>query len=377
MNTPRLARRLGLDRSPLRRRTDKVASCLAVLLLAVFVIGAPVLSVAAAGWAGRAAAAGQRAARSWRQVPAVLLHATPPLTAAGAVSGGPLVPARWTAPDGRSRTGRIPAGAGLAAGRTVRLWVDTAGLPTGHSPSSSALVADQVLAAAGSHRAGDRAGVAGMGGAVGARPATASRLGSGMGCCRPSVDPALLVTGSALTAGRLATSRSGTLGRRSQISPAGQQRGERGTMTAAQPEDLGRQGVRSLEVRWIFPGQLAGAVTGWFGRFPAETTELEDAYLLDPHLPGLSVKVRGRWALEVKAYRGSPELLEVAGRARGRVESWQKWTFPHGPPSPGSAHQAGWRPVRKRRRISWWYSRTRAGRGGPARRAAGAGGRGT
>jgi hypothetical protein len=95
-------------------------------------------------------------------------------------------------------------------------------------------------------------------------------------------------------------------------------------MTAAQPQDLDRQGVRRLEMRWILPGQLAGAVTGWFGRFPAETTVLEDAYLLDPHLPGLSVKVRGRRALEVKAYRGSPGLLDVTGRARGRVESWQK-----------------------------------------------------
>ena len=132
-------------------------------------------------------------------------------------------------------------------------------------------------------------------------------------------------------------------------------------MTAAQPQDLDRQGVRSLEVRWIFPGQLAGAVTGWFGRFPAETTVLEDAYLLDPHLPGLSVKVRGRRALEVKAYRGSPGLLEVAGRARGRLESWQKWSFPHGPPNPGSGHPAGWRPVRKRRQISWFSQATGVG----------------
>ena len=259
------------------------------------------------------------------------------------------------------RTGRIPAGAAPAAGVTVRLWVDTAGLPTGPPPSSSALVANQVLAAAGSHRAGDRAVVAGMGGAVGARPATASRLGSGMGCCRPSVDPALLVTGSALTAGRLATSRSAHRGADHRSARPGWQRRERKTMTAAPPDDLGRQGVRSLEVRWIFPGQLAGAVTGWFVRFLAETTELEDAYLLHPHLPGLSVKVRGRRALEVKAYRGSPGLLEVAGRARGRVESWQKWGFPHGPPSPGSGYQAGWRPVRKRRRISWFSQATGVG----------------
>src|SRR5215468_8174258 len=111
-----------------------------------------------------------------------------------------------------------------------------------------------------------------------------------------------------------------------------------------------------------FPGGLAAAVAGWFSRFPAETTVLQDAYLLDPHLPGLSVKVREGRALEVKVYRGSPGLLEVAGCARGRLESWQKWSFPHGPASVGGADLAGWRPVSKRRRISR-FSMT----GGPAR----------
>jgi hypothetical protein len=157
MNTPRLARRQGLDRNPLRRRTDKVAICLAVLL-AVFVIGAPVLSVAAARRVGRAAAAGQRAARSWRQVPAVLLHATPPLTVAGAVSGSPLVPARWIAPDGHSRTGRIPAGTGLAAGRTVRPMGGHGGLAD-RSSSQFQRARDQPGPGGGQgpHRAGDRA----------------------------------------------------------------------------------------------------------------------------------------------------------------------------------------------------------------------------
>ena len=132
-------------------------------------------------------------------------------------------------------------------------------------------------------------------------------------------------------------------------------------MTAAQPQSLDRQGVHSLEVRWIFPGQPTGAVRGWFERFPAETTSFEDAYLLDPHLPGLSVKVRGGRTLEVKVYRGSPGLLEVAGRARGRLEFWQKWSFPHGPPSHGRSHQTGWRPVSKRRRISWFSQATGVG----------------
>jgi len=120
-------------------------------------------------------------------------------------------------------------------------------------------------------------------------------------------------------------------------------------MTAEPPQSPVTQAVRSLEVRWIFPGQLETAVAGWFGRFPARTETREDTYLLDPQFRGLSVKVRGGGALEVKAYRGSPGILEVPSRARGRMESWHKWSFPCNPLSPGPA---GWRPVRKRRRIS-------------------------
>jgi hypothetical protein len=123
-------------------------------------------------------------------------------------------------------------------------------------------------------------------------------------------------------------------------------------MAAAQPESPVTEGVRSLEVRWIFAGQLEAAVAGWFGRFPARMESREDSYLLDPHLRGLSVKVRGGGALEVKVYHGSPGILEVAGRARGRMESWQKWSFPFHPLSQVSGGPAGWRPVSKRRRIS-------------------------
>ena len=123
-------------------------------------------------------------------------------------------------------------------------------------------------------------------------------------------------------------------------------------MTAEPPQSPVTEAVCSLEVRWIFPGQLETAVARWFGRFPARTESRQDTYLLDPQLRGLSVKVRGGGALEVKAYRGSPGILEVAGRARGRIESWQKWSFPCNPLRPRSAGPAGWRPVRKRRRIS-------------------------
>ncbi len=123
-------------------------------------------------------------------------------------------------------------------------------------------------------------------------------------------------------------------------------------MAAEPPQGPVTEAVRSLEVRWIFPGQPETAVAGWFGRFPARVESREDTYLLDPQLRGLSVKVRGGGALEVKVYRASPGILEVAGRARGRLESWQKWSFPFSPPRQGSAGPVGWTPVRKRRRIS-------------------------
>jgi hypothetical protein len=124
------------------------------------------------------------------------------------------------------------------------------------------------------------------------------------------------------------------------------------TMTAEPPGSPVAEGVRSLEVRWIFPGQLEVAVAEWMGRFAAESQSREDTYLVDPQLRGLSVKVRGGLALEVKVYRGSPGILDLAGRARGRMESWQKWSFPVSPLGQNSGDLPGWSPVRKRRRIS-------------------------
>ena len=144
MKTTRIARKLGLDGNPLRRRTDKIAACLSVLLLAVFLIGAPFLSAAAAGWAGHHGDAELRATRSWHQVSAVLLRSA---LAPTAVSGYYQVLARWTTPAGRARTGRIPVSTDMAAGRTVRLWVDSAGSPTGNPLNRRAVVADEVAAA--------------------------------------------------------------------------------------------------------------------------------------------------------------------------------------------------------------------------------------
>jgi hypothetical protein len=124
------------------------------------------------------------------------------------------------------------------------------------------------------------------------------------------------------------------------------------TMTPGAPKSPVTEGVRSLEVRWFFPGQLDTAVARWFGRFPAETQSREDTYLVDPQLRGLSVKVRGGAALEVKVYRGSPGILDLPGHVRGCMDSWQKWSFPFSPLRQAGDELIGWRPVRKRRRIT-------------------------
>ena len=146
MTASRLARRLGVDGNPLRRRTDKIAAWLAALLVVMFIIGAPAVSMAAVGWVGRSAATWQHAARSWRQVLAVVQKAAPASPAWGLV-GYSWVRARWTAPDGRARAGLIPVTAAVAAGQTVRVWVDAAGTPTGPPLSTGTVVADEVRAA--------------------------------------------------------------------------------------------------------------------------------------------------------------------------------------------------------------------------------------
>lgn len=114
----------------------------------------------------------------------------------------------------------------------------------------------------------------------------------------------------------------------------------------------GGQGIHSLEVRWILPGQLDMAVAEWFAGLTSATESREDAYLLTPHLDGLSVKLRADSDLQVKVFGGSPGILDLPGRARGHMQHWQKWSFPFRPLSPDGTAPDGWKRVRKQRRIS-------------------------
>jgi len=119
-------------------------------------------------------------------------------------------------------------------------------------------------------------------------------------------------------------------------------------------EDPAAGPVESLEVRWIVPGQLPSAMPEWFARFPAGTETREDTYLLQPRLQRVSVKLRDGRALDVKSYLGSPGILELPQRGRGRLESWLKWSFPTGLPGHGGTDPPGWAVVGKSRRSNWF-----------------------
>ena len=113
-------------------------------------------------------------------------------------------------------------------------------------------------------------------------------------------------------------------------------------------------GPPNLEVRWIRSGEIDPRLLEWFGRFPATAESREDDYLINPDLDGLSVKIRGGGALEVKFYHGYHGVLDVPGHARGRMESWQKWSFPLGSPTHVVGAAATWRSVRKIRRMTFF-----------------------
>jgi hypothetical protein len=117
---------LSLGSNPLRRDVDRMEAGIFAALLVAFLIGAPLLAVAAGWWEHGAAAAEQRAQQSVHLVTAVLLQDVPDIVAGtGAWDAGAL--ARWTAPNGKSRVGLVLDVGGTKAGSRLRIWVDGSG----------------------------------------------------------------------------------------------------------------------------------------------------------------------------------------------------------------------------------------------------------
>ena len=51
--------------------------------------------------------------------------------------------------------------------------------------------------------------------------------------------------------------------------------------------------MASATIKPASGSQLVAVMTGWFGRFPAETTAVEDTCLLTPHRSALSNSFKG------------------------------------------------------------------------------------
>jgi hypothetical protein len=130
----RLARRMGLGRNPLRRRTDRLEALISAALLAVFLIGAPLFGTSLGRWVYQGGLSEQRAQQSWHLTHAKLLATAPPIPRSAfrlSWQSTVPVPARWSGPGGQPRSGEVPAPPGSRAGQLVRIWVDSSGRVTG------------------------------------------------------------------------------------------------------------------------------------------------------------------------------------------------------------------------------------------------------
>jgi hypothetical protein len=113
-----------IDRNPLRRGSDRAETAVLGLLLAAFLAGAPFAGQAAGSWVHATSARDAQAQQpEVHQVLATLLEAAP-------IAGPYAVPdvdVRWLASDRRAHTGWIFVSGEVAAGGTVKVWINQAG----------------------------------------------------------------------------------------------------------------------------------------------------------------------------------------------------------------------------------------------------------
>jgi len=119
-----LRHQLGLDRNPLRRRSDRIEATFLLVAIVAFVPLATVAAILLASWTHSAGAAEQRAGSALTPVTAVLVQRVPMERRPAA--SWLWVKGRWVA-DGRSHLGLVSAPPGSQPGKRLQIWVDRAG----------------------------------------------------------------------------------------------------------------------------------------------------------------------------------------------------------------------------------------------------------
>lgn len=114
------------------RSIDRLQAALMAGLLAAFLAGAPLLTIAATSWVHAAGAREQRAQRSWHQIPVILAQAAPRQATFRHWSPPALVRAWWAPPGGWARSAEVPAPPGGRPGSAVRVWAGRSGAAGRH-----------------------------------------------------------------------------------------------------------------------------------------------------------------------------------------------------------------------------------------------------
>ncbi|QXJ25146.1 hypothetical protein AGRA3207_006596 [Actinomadura graeca] len=144
----RLRRRLGLERSELRRRVDRVQRLVALGLLALLLATAPPLAAWACGWSYDSGVRAERAERAARHQVVATVTSTGGIGSAGDRYIHETVQATWPGPDGKPRAGTLPSWKNAKAGAQRTIWVDRDAEPTVRPRPHSRTVTDAAYASA-------------------------------------------------------------------------------------------------------------------------------------------------------------------------------------------------------------------------------------
>jgi hypothetical protein len=143
------ARRLGFDRNPLRRRTDRVEAAIRLATMILLLVAVPLAAIAVGRQADHLAlrqAHAQQAAE--HEVTAVLLQRAQATGVPDPYTSIQMtyVLARWQPPSGPPRSGQVLALAGAPAGSTVPVWIDASGAVVGPPPDHRDIAGDVTVA---------------------------------------------------------------------------------------------------------------------------------------------------------------------------------------------------------------------------------------
>ncbi|NDU77685.1 hypothetical protein GWI34_34500 [Actinomadura sp. DSM 109109] len=143
----RLRRRLGLERSELRRPVDRVQRMAALGLLLLMLATAPPLAAWAASWSYSAGTRAENAERAERRQVVATVTSTGGLGSSGDRYIHETVQAAWRGADGRPHVGSLPAWKDAKVGAHRTIWVDRREEPTVRPRPHSRTVTDAVYAA--------------------------------------------------------------------------------------------------------------------------------------------------------------------------------------------------------------------------------------